>query len=308
MDTLADVTAAVRVPKGSSLSPFNDARLGQRLTISCHSISGSGEGGRGRSLGKEETNPSLAPSVATSSLLRAVGSPGPPVAHKGPPPCVGGRRSHSSTCRLPRPCQQSRDTASCARRVWTRAVSSCPPAGALDRVNTALSLLLAERPPAPHRVGRAHGWAGSPQLPESLGLTGPALTRPVPSVPNTGEELCHIQEVTIIQRSPALHPLPSKPSSAPSPLTSVGCPCTPHHSQAASRVRNTTWRPCKVLFGAGGIQSVLAGGRASGAGCWHVSGATAMPPCPGGQHRSGARPAGCWRARGWFCNARVGFR
>lgn len=30
---------------GPSLSPFNDARFGQRLTISCHSISGSGGGG-----------------------------------------------------------------------------------------------------------------------------------------------------------------------------------------------------------------------------------------------------------------------
>lgn len=128
-----------------SFSPFNDARFGQRLTISCHSISGSGGCGRGRFLGKEGVNPSPAPSVATSSLLRAVGAPGkrPPCGSQGAPPCVGGCRSHSSTCRLPRPRQQCRDTTSCTRRVWTRAVSSCPPAGVLHRVNTAASSVLA---------------------------------------------------------------------------------------------------------------------------------------------------------------------
>lgn len=145
MNALADVTATVCVPSAPSFSPFNDARFGQRLTISCHSFSGSGGCGRGRFLGKEGVNPSPAPSVATSSLLRAVGAPGkrPPCGSQGAPPCVGGCRSHSSTCRLPRPRQQCRDTTSCTRRVWTRAVSSCPPAGVLHRVNTAASSVLA---------------------------------------------------------------------------------------------------------------------------------------------------------------------
>lgn len=138
-----------------SFSPFNDTRLGQRLTISCCSISGSGGGGREGSLDKKEANPSPAPSVATSSLLRAVGAPGkrPPCSSQGAPAACGGLQvTQQHVPPAPAP-QQRRDNTSCARRAWTRAVSSHPPAGVLDRVNTAASSVLASSRAAPPRVG-----------------------------------------------------------------------------------------------------------------------------------------------------------
>lgn len=138
-----------------SFSPFNDTSLGQRLKSPATPSQGQGEVAEGDPWERKRqtlSQPHLLPPPPCSELSNLQAN-APPVAQKGAPPCVGGCRSHSSTCRLPRLCQQCRDTTSCARRVWIRAVSSCPPAGVLDRVNTAASSVLASSQAPLHRVG-----------------------------------------------------------------------------------------------------------------------------------------------------------
>lgn len=190
-------------------------------------------------------------------------------------------------------------------------------------------------------------WAGSPQLPESVGPTSPA--QPCPAVtcavsPTPWRSCAVSQGVTISHpalgksyaatRDPlSLSPFTGTPVSATSSLvnaTAGSChspTSQPGHQCPAQGPSNPTasWSPCEVLLGATGaypasLATLLAleVARVEGGGGWqvgpwaqsaeHADSAIAVPGHPGGQCRSEARPAGGWRGRGWFCNARVGFR
>lgn len=162
-----------------SFSSFNDTRLGQRLTISCHSISGSGRGGvqrgiPGQGRGEPFSSPICCHLLSAQSCRSSRQTP-PLWLTRGP--CrVWGTAGHTaaraacpspvSSAGTPHPAPGGSGPVLCPLvplpRCWTGLT-----------LRPALSLPLPEQPPP--------GW-GEPTAgqghhnPESLGLIGPALT------------------------------------------------------------------------------------------------------------------------------------
>lgn len=155
MDALANV------PKGLLSQPHLSAPL-MTLGLARDSQSpaspsqGQGEVAEGDSLGKEEANPSPAPSLGTSSLLRAVGAPGkppsPPWLTRGPAVCGGLQVTQQHVPPAPAP------SAAQGHHILHQEGldSSCvllSPCRVVDRVNTAASSVLASSRAGPPQGG-----------------------------------------------------------------------------------------------------------------------------------------------------------